>query len=295
MFHKPQNLFLSFIYMKILLIFLRTACKTVRNVLSSGKEVIHMQQDPIIVTDINHVKRDTIRPGQFYIPVKPRDFHAIAYITEGNLRYQRESTSVELNTHEIILIQKGCVDLAECVGNMPVSYITVDFHAFAESFDWPTRFSPGERSVDLFESFSRILELYTQRGIGWKMDCIEQLYSILNELRRLGDNNAYQYRRIAPAMRLLDECLGDPALTVSSLAASCGMSAGSLNRIVHALYGCTTSALIQTRRMENACALLHNSANSITEIAARCGYSDIYSFSHAFRRAFGVPPTDWRG
>ena len=254
-----------------------------------------MNDTPIIITDIPIIKNDQLVPGSPYIPKKPRDRHALAYITSGSLRYTREGQSVELTQHEILFIKAGCLDLAECASEQPVRYITMDFITLDNDFTSATRFSPGERSGALFESFSRGLECHRTRGSGWKMECIEILYSILNELRRGTDEQAYKYRRIAPAMALLDERMADPAMGASELAAACGISPGRLCRIVRELYGTTTTQLILSRRMENACHMLRNSAISVSEIALRCGYSDIYAFSHAFRRAFGVSPSEWRG
>lgn len=252
-----------------------------------------MYKDTIVARQIILVKRDSLCPGQAYIPRKPRDHHALAYITEGRLRYIRNGTAVELNTNEIIFIQAGCLDYSECIGNTPVSYITVDFTADSDSYDWPIRYSGGMSSRNLCEIFGRILECYTLRADGWEMDSIELLYSILNNLRRFESGKAYQYRRILPALEILDKQLADTTLSASVLADACDMSVGSLNRIIHSLYGCSTSSLLQTRRIEHACYLLNNSTSSITDIAVRCGFADIYTFSHAFKRAMGCAPSEW--
>lgn len=254
-----------------------------------------MNDKPIIVTDINIVKSDQLILGYPYIPKKPRDCHALAYITDGSLRYTREGQTVTLTQHEILFIKSGYVDISECISEQPVSFITMDFVTLDDDFTSAVRFTLGESSIALFETFNRILERYRTRSSGWKMECIEMLYSILNELRRGADESTYKYRRIAPAMDLLDKRLGDSSMKASDLAAACGISTGTLCRIVQELYGITTTQLILTRRMENACHLLRNSVGTISDIAVRCGYGDIYAFSHAFRRIFGVSPSEWRG
>lgn len=258
-------------------------------------EVIKLKSNDIIVTDIVRGALDTLLPGQHYMPRKPRDCHAIAYIIDGSMRYRRENTTVELAAGEIIFVKAGCIDYTECVGSSPVSYIPVDFCTLDDNFELPVRFSPGERGEYLFEAFRGILDFCRRREFGWRMDAVELLYRILNELRRICDDSTYKRRRIAPALSLLDARLSDSTLTVADLAAECGMSAGTLTRAVRSLYGCSTSELIHSRRMERACELLRGSVYSVTEIAAMCGFGDIYAFSHAFRRTFGTSPTDWRG
>ncbi|MBO5217900.1 MAG: helix-turn-helix transcriptional regulator, partial [Clostridia bacterium] len=246
-------------------------------------------------TNIITIKPDHLVRGNPFIPKEPRKYHALAYITDGSLRYTRDGQTVELTQHEILFVRSGSVDIAECASGQMVQYITLDFDTLDDEFTSLTRFSPGERAAALFESFSRMLQCFRTRGFNWKMECIEMLYGILNELRRSTDEQVYKYRRIAPAMAMLEERLTDPSLSASVLADACGIGTGSLSRIQRELYGTTTNRLIWMRRMETACDLLRSSPLNIGEIAARCGYANIYTFSHAFRRAFGVPPTDWRG
>ena len=73
-----------------------------------------------------------------------------------------------------------------------------------------------------------------------------------------------------------------------------GMSEVNLNRLFKDFFGVTVNAYITEKRMDEAKSLLMNSTNTIGRIAALCGFSDIYSFSHSFRRAPGLSPSEWR-
>lgn len=48
------------------------------------------------------------------------------------------------------------------------------------------------------------------------------------------------------------------------------------------------------RRIDRACALLHTTDRSITDIAQDLGYSSAYEFSAQFRQWLGVPPSRYR-
>ena len=50
---------------------------------------------------------------------------------------------------------------------------------------------------------------------------------------------------------------------------------------------------LHNTRIEFAKEELARGIVSIGELAERCGYSDIYAFSHAFKRATGVAPSEW--
>lgn len=56
----------------------------------------------------------------------------------------------------------------------------------------------------------------------------------------------------------------------------------------------TASDYLLSRRMRLAKTLLQNSVNSVGDVAKDVGYGDIYAFSHAFIRCFGVSPSVWR-
>lgn len=91
---------------------------------------------------------------------------------------------------------------------------------------------------------------------------------------------------------------GDPlaGIAVTELARRCGVDRSSLARQFRRVQGCSPSTYVARVRLAHAAALLAGGMK-VAEVAARCGYSDAFSFStsKAFRRMFGVPPSRWRG
>ena len=83
-------------------------------------------------------------------------------------------------------------------------------------------------------------------------------------------------------------------LSVSELAAHCGVSERSLLRHFHQHYDASPLAHIQHLRVERAKALLETTLLSFDEIVARCGYSDASSFRKLFKRATSLTPADYR-
>ena len=47
-------------------------------------------------------------------------------------------------------------------------------------------------------------------------------------------------------------------------------------------------------RLEQACGLLRLGPQRVSEVAEQCGFASIYSFSRAFRLAYGVSPLAYR-
>lgn len=89
--------------------------------------------------------------------------------------------------------------------------------------------------------------------------------------------------------------LGDSGLTAQALAAQFRISRRYLYKLFER-QGQAPADYILAARLERACQMLGdgNSGRQIGELAWQVGFSDAAVFSHAFRRRFGVSPTEWR-
>ncbi|QTF07801.1 helix-turn-helix transcriptional regulator [Brenneria izadpanahii] len=90
--------------------------------------------------------------------------------------------------------------------------------------------------------------------------------------------------------RLLSDLSKPP--TIEQLARESGLNQLKIKRGFKQLFGATTYALFQRKRMERARDLLQR--HSVTETAAMLGYSNPSHFSAAFRKQFGLLPKDVR-
>ncbi|MBQ2750587.1 MAG: helix-turn-helix transcriptional regulator [Clostridia bacterium] len=53
----------------------------------------------------------------------------------------------------------------------------------------------------------------------------------------------------------------------------------------------TPSRYVAKLRLERGAELLGSGQYNVTEVAALCGYDNIYYFSRCFKEAYGVPPS----
>lgn len=83
-------------------------------------------------------------------------------------------------------------------------------------------------------------------------------------------------------------------IRIPDVAREMGLSESHLRARFRALAGIGLGAYIQRSRLHRAGAMLLASEFRVKEIAERCGYDSIYSFSRAFRRAMGVSPCAYR-
>lgn len=86
----------------------------------------------------------------------------------------------------------------------------------------------------------------------------------------------------------------DQTITRDQAASIAHLSPSAFSRYFKQRSGVTFQEFLNDRRIGHACRLLTNPNHTVTEIAIRCGFSNITSFNRCFRRLKGASPTDFR-
>lgn len=100
-------------------------------------------------------------------------------------------------------------------------------------------------------------------------------------------------RRLADTRRYMEEHLDEP-LTIPALSRRTCLSATVFKAGFRRLYGLPVHTWLRQRRMERAAELLRNSSLSVLGVAQSVGYGSASQFTAAFRRQYGVTPTQYR-
>jgi AraC-like DNA-binding protein len=88
---------------------------------------------------------------------------------------------------------------------------------------------------------------------------------------------------------------GEGALPVRYVAADLGMSQFHFIRLFKAVFGETPKQCQVRARMDRAKQLLMLTDTSVTDICLEVGFSSLGTFSAAFARRVGLPPSSYRG
>ncbi|HET6285374.1 MAG TPA: helix-turn-helix domain-containing protein [Amycolatopsis sp.] len=99
--------------------------------------------------------------------------------------------------------------------------------------------------------------------------------------------------RIARVRQLIAETPEAPH-TLNSLAAIAGLSPSRFSHLYSKVTGHSPMQEVRTRRLHRAARLLTGTGMSVAAVAGTVGYVDQFHFSRAFRREFGLPPSDYR-
>ena len=100
-------------------------------------------------------------------------------------------------------------------------------------------------------------------------------------------------RRVLAARQMIEERWSE-ALTLEQIGRACGLNRAKLSRGFRSLFNRTVAEALAERRLSEASQLLRTTDLPVSLIAYRSGYQNNASFSRAFGRHFGVPPTSYR-
>lgn len=99
----------------------------------------------------------------------------------------------------------------------------------------------------------------------------------------------------APWERVREYCDAHLAekITLEELAALCGLERFHFLKVFKRTVGMTPHAWLVRLRLERACSLLRRPDPCLTQVAVQVGFYDQSHFNRAFRRAFGVSPSQY--
>lgn len=126
---------------------------------------------------------------------------------------------------------------------------------------------------------------------GVVLDLLELAY---RPLRADAQEASLRATRLRQAYACIDERLCDPALGVGVIAEALGVSPRYV-QMLFAEAGYTPSTYVLDRRLELAAQRLRQGVGrgGVTEVALAVGFNDVTHFGRAFRRRFGVSPSDY--
>ena len=152
----------------------------------------------------------------------------------------------------------------------------------------------GSSSKESFYNiFYEIFNNFTREFI-----CISKIYELLDyfsefSLSKNENSESLQLQYVHTVIKYIHLKYSEQ-IHVDDIARACGLNRSYLSRLFHDATGSTIQDFLMTYRIKEACNMLRNTDNTISYISFAVGYSDIYTFSKAFKRKTGFTPTLYR-
>ena len=100
-------------------------------------------------------------------------------------------------------------------------------------------------------------------------------------------------RVLTAALEIVEQRLCEP-MNAEDLAKACYLSYSGLQKLFAYAFGCSVGEYITKRRLSRASKELLSSSKSITELSFDYQYESPEAFSRAFRRFWGITPSEFR-
>jgi AraC family transcriptional regulator, glycine betaine-responsive activator len=116
-----------------------------------------------------------------------------------------------------------------------------------------------------------------------------------DEHQRLGVHARYRVDspKLAGIIKLMESAVENP-LDIRELAELAGISARQVERLFREQLGMSPKVFYLKLRLARARTLLRQTVDPILAVAVECGFTSTSHFSHAYKRVFGIPPTQER-
>lgn len=236
--------------------------------------------------------------------------YALMYLREG-------SFSLEINGKQSIVEKGDCcifpddIDFSRSV-LIPISFIYLKFiinPASPISYPLPTGkvvFRDRLRFISNIEKYESLIGNSSPHAIYYRSHIMED---ILIQAALENDSNFFLHTESSDSVEYALQNSHDPIvkaavafirseldkkLSVDQICKAVGTNASTLNFKFRKELSHTVGEFIITEKMKLASQLLTNTTFSISNIATRCGFENIYYFSNTFTKYHKASPTDYR-
>lgn len=245
---------------------------------------------------------DTIKKGSPYIAETPRNHESLFLVTNGTIMYENSKVRQVVHKGQVGYIARGGTDMSSAYNCDSVSYIATNF-SFAKGQNDTRRTLPFDTLCsggDFFsyeKLFKDALNSFMIKSPGYRLVTDGILMQIIGHLYNeyiMAGENLKKIKKIEKATEYLKNNYDNPEFKISTLANTVNMSEKHFRRLFFDVYNKTPYAYLQDFRINKAEILLLNTSKSVSDIASQCGFSDVYSFSHCFKRHMGISPTEYK-
>lgn len=242
------------------------------------------------------------------------DYYEIYYLYSGRRKFFINDTIYNINKGEFILLKRG--DLHQttfdsnqtherCVINFTSNYLNNLFQTFDRStimscFAFPHIHIPYSRRDYVEELLFHLLQEHSQDddfSKYLKQKHFEELIIFLIRYQEYVNHNkediTVEDETIQSAARYICKNY-DKEIMLEQTAATFGMSPTYFSKKFKKITGFGFKEYLIHVRLKEACELLLNTDEAITEIALKCGFNDSNYFGDTFKRVKGIPPSRYR-
>lgn len=227
------------------------------------------------------------------IKIRDKKLNAFIFRTIGIGQFSFPDKTITVKPGEMIFLPKG-ISYEFKVLEEKCGYMSISFEADIKAPE------PMLYSLENFSEANYICshfsDLWSLGNQSEKFQCISLFYTLLAYISNVENLSYSQMRKfsiIDPAVAHLKKHIYDYALKVDDLHNMCNISDTYFRKIFISKFGISPQKYIVSKRLSKAKSIIDTGHfDTITEIAESVGYSDPLHFSRAFKKKYGLSPTN---
>ncbi len=153
-------------------------------------------------------------------------------------------------------------------------------------------FEPKD-SKALADLFRKILDIWNEKEIGYKLRCSAILYEIFAECYAQNYSQKNTSSKIQPSIDYINVNYVKSDLSIKEIADKSFMSEVYFRKLFKEEYGTSPQKYIISKRIQHAAGLISTGYYSLKEVSTMSGYADYKYFSVEFKKAMGVSPSEY--
>lgn len=231
--------------------------------------------------------------------IRPRDI--IHFVISGKGKLYLNDNCYEIHAGQAFLIPAHVKSYYEADADEPWHYMWIHvggarlseiFYLAGLGADQPV-FTPTEQSTFIEDTLKDIFRMHED-----ELYCIGKVYELFSFIT--GKSKTKVTKEVSPQLEYVQKTIkyiqlkySEP-LRVDEISNACGLNRSYLSRLFREATGISIQQYIITYRMKMAMNLITETNKSIQDISLAVGYSDIFTFSKAFKKYYSVPPSEYR-
>ncbi len=222
--------------------------------------------------------------GHFFGPAV-RTFTLIHFVVSGKGTFKIGNREYSVSGGEMFVIPPFVKTYYESDRENPWSYIWIGFEADFFPVELSDKITCAE-ALRVFEAMKRCEDFDTGREL-FLTAKIWELFSVIENRREEKTDYAQRAVSIIHSEYMME-------LGVEEIAKRLGLERSYFSSVFKKAVGKSPSKYLMEYRMTAAGKLFENTQMSVATVAHSVGYVDVFNFSKAFKKYFGISPVEYK-
>lgn len=227
--------------------------------------------------------------------------HALFYLKKGSFSMEIDGAKEKIEAGDCVILPDYIYFHRNVI--QPIEFVYIKFaydNSCPYSFEIPygkVSFKDKNRFETNIQKLEELMLTADMLSAGLRnhllMDILFQLYFENNTQKALPQTVSSHDSSILAALAFIDTNIKNK-IKVDDICRAAGTNPSTLGFKFRRDFGCSVMQFVINERLKKAKHLLLSTTYSVSEIAERCGFENVYYFSNTFKKTTGISPLEYR-